>query len=253
MGIAMPRRLAIAGVVLMLAAGIGATAQAQNPPTSKLTYVEAKTIALKPIFGTQRDWHVTAYKPEGADADTGNLAVKICFWFDPLTKDAECTPIGSSELPHQNLRELSVVSLSKSPQVQGVVVDSYFSGGGSGIAREVSISTYDKADDIFSEVASLKLNEIGEYQIVDSGRLAGSIVTASGVWQHDEGHFGDHRFWVELLQYSQYYGRYERLLGYMTSVKYSGEELGVIGKEMATISKMPAQVYGDKNPLKESR
>ncbi len=227
--------------------------QAPHGPSTPLTYVEAKTIVLGQAFRTKRDWHVTAYKPQGDDAETGDLPVKICFWFELSRKDEDCTSIGGKEYPHQNLTEFSIVPLVKSSQpLLGVLVETFFSGGGSGIARTTSISTYDKNSDEFFTTASIDLNEISEYKMISSGSLSGSILTASGLWQQDEGHFSAHRFWIQVYRYSEYYGRYEKLIGYLTLKKYPSEQIRVLEIENSTISGNIAKVYGGKDPLSGS-
>jgi hypothetical protein len=179
-----PTWLAVSCTMAMFFSG-GTFAQ---PQSGRSRYVEAKTIALRQAFHTKRNWHVTAYKAVGDDAETGDLPVKICFWFDPSAEDKDCVAVGDREYPHQNLAEFGIVPLVSDPPLSGVLVNTFFSGGGSGIAREVSISTYDPENDVFSQLISLTLNEISEYRIFSSGTLAGSIVTASGLWQQDEGH-----------------------------------------------------------------
>jgi hypothetical protein len=246
----MARRLAFL-LILQFVVNTSAVSDPQGSTDDLLKYIEAKTISLKHEFQTRRDWHVTAYIPQGDNAETGDLPIKICFWFAP-TRDQACTTIGSKEYPHQNLRELSVVSLlQSSPPLLGVLVDTFFSGGGSGIAREVSILTYDRESDVFSDVASMKLNEISDFRIFSGGILGGSIVTASGLWQQNEGHFGDHRFWVQVCKYSNYYGRYEKLIGYLTVGKYPSEEIRVIEKETGIISELIRNTYGSNDPLGE--
>jgi hypothetical protein len=228
-----------------------ANAQTQDAPTPQFKYVEVKTIALKQVFQTKNNWHVTAYKPQGDDAETGDLPVKICFWFEASKDGQDCTSEGSKEYPHQNLGAFSIVPLIQSNHpLLGVLIETFFSGGGSGIARTVSVLTYDAESDVFSSVASFDINEISDYKVIDSGTLGGSIVTASGLWQLDEGHWGDHRFWIQVYKYSEYYGRYEKYIGYLTRDKYPSEKLGVIEKELSAVSRIAATVYGNNDPLK---
>jgi hypothetical protein len=79
------------------------------------------------------------------------------------------------------LRELSVVSLlQSSPPLLGVLVDTFFSGGGSGIAREVSILTYDRESDIFSDVASMELSAISDFRIFSGGVLGAQLLQHQG-------------------------------------------------------------------------
>jgi hypothetical protein len=98
----MAKRLAIF-CVFLLVLGTSALPQSHETPSAELKYVEAKTIPLKQVFQTTRDWHVTAYKPQGEDPETGDLAVKICFWFDLSNRDQACRPILDRGYPHQNL------------------------------------------------------------------------------------------------------------------------------------------------------
>ena len=244
--------------VLALLVSTSAFAQTQNVPTTQFRYVEAKTIALKQVFQTKLDWHVTAYKPEGDGAETGDLPVKICFWHDPNKKEdtkakKHCTPILSEDgSPHQNLEDLSVVTLiqSSAPLI-GVRSVARYVWGGSGSSQEVSVSTYNSATDEFSKVASVELSSISEYKIINSGTLSGSIITASGLWQQDEVHYGDHRFWIQVYKYSEYYRQYEKYIGYITLNKYPSEQLEVIEKELSAISRLAATAYGSNDPLKE--
>ena len=72
--------------------------------------LEAKTIPLKQAFQTKRDWNVSAFTPQGQYADTGDVPVKICFWYDPDEKEdtttyKHCTPIISAEGNHSALRQ----------------------------------------------------------------------------------------------------------------------------------------------------
>jgi len=235
-------------IVAALVCGPGLP-QAQDHP-SALTYVEESTIPLKQVFGTKRDWHVTAYRPQGDDAETGDLPVKICFWFEPPIKEQDCTPAGRTGNPHQNLRAFSIIPLVQSNHpLLGILMETFFSGGGSGIARTVSVSTYDTDTDAFYTAASIDLSELGEYQVVSAAPLPGTIVTASGLWQMNEGHFGSHRFWIQVYKYSQYYNQYEKLFGYVTHNQYASEQLAVIQQENATILSLLRKVYGDKDPL----
>lgn len=245
----MPFKVVVISMSVSLLAGSG-VASAQHAPAVRARYVEAKTIALKQIFQTKRDWHVTAYKPVGDDAETGDVPVKICFWFDHSKRDKDCRTVGDAQYPHQNLTDISVVSLIQSnPPFLGIKVDSFFTGGGSGIARDVAISTYDREDDNFSNVATLKLNEISEYRIIDSGLLRGSIITATGIWQKDEGHFGNHKYWIQVYKYGNYYASYEKFIGYLTLKKYSAEQADVIRQEIGSISRILKSTYGDRDPF----
>ena len=224
---------------------------AQGAPAAQARYVEAKTVALKQIFQTKRDWHVTAYKPVSDDAEIDDVPVKICFWFDHSKRNEDCRTVGDAQYPHQNLSDLSVVSLIQSnPSLSGIKIDTYFSAGGSGIAREVSILTYDREGDSFTNLTTLKLNEISEYRIIDSGPLRGSIVTATGIWQRDEGHFGHHKYWIQVYKYGNYYASYEKFIGYLTLKKYSAEQVDVIKQEIASISRIIKSTYGGSDPLR---
>jgi hypothetical protein len=53
-----------------------------------------------------------------------------------------------------------------------------------------------------------------------------------------------------VYKYSEYYGKHEKFIGYLTQSKYSGEELGVIAKESGGISEIIAKVYGGSDPLR---
>jgi hypothetical protein len=240
--------------VLLLVIGTAASggrlpARAAEPVTGP-AYVEAKTVALKQAFQTGRDWHVTVLTPAGPDAATGGAPVRLCFWFDPAAREQGCERRGDLEFPQQNLGTIGIVPLDRvGVPRSGVLVETYFSGGGSGIAREVTIFAYDKAGDAFTGILSLKLNEIGEYRVIATGSLAGTVISASALWQSDEGHFGAHRYYIQVLKYSGYYRGYERIAGYLTRAKYESERPDVIGRELGTVSNVLAKLYGCLDPL----
>ena len=219
-------------------------------------YAEAKTIALQSLFHTKTDWHVTAYAAPGDPPDTNLPPVKICFWNDPNKKQNQCETITSAS-PHSNiisshqmLEDLSVVTLIQaSNPLLAVRSVARFTAGGSGSLDDMSLWSYNKETDYFDALISLPINEISEYKIISSGPLAGSIVMANGLWQMDEGHFGDHRFWIQVYKYSKYYQTFHSLIGFTTVKKYSSEKMGVIDQELGTIQKLLNDAYQGNNPL----
>jgi hypothetical protein len=220
-------------------------------------YLEAKTIPLKQAFQTKRDWNVSAYAPRGQGGDLNDPPVKICFWHDPTKKEDGCRPVISSAkhsdvmYPHQIFEDLSIVTLIQSNHpLLGVRSVARFSAGGSGSLADVSIWSYDKATDHFSTLISLDVGEIGDYKIVGTGPLSGSIITASGLWQSEEGHFGDHRFYIQIYKYGNYYKTFHKVLGFTTMKKYPTDpKITVIDQELGTVAKLLKHLYGNQSPV----
>ena len=82
-----------------------------------------------------------------------------------------------------------------------------------------------------------------------AGTLAGSIITAAGLWHSDEGHFGDHRFWIQVYRYGNYYKTFHKVLGFTTLKKYPSEQMTVIDRELGTVLKLMKYTYGGRNPM----
>lgn len=243
-------RAAVGGLAVALSAALAAPAAAQPAQ-----YVE-RTMHLKPAFRTKRDWHVTAYAPKEVDADP-DVPVRVCFWHDASRKAEDCTKMVSGRhdadmiYSHQYLREFSTETLLRGDRpLLGVKCVSEFSAGGSGTLGALSIWLYDAEADEFSRAALIEIGELSEYKIIDEGPLQGSIVTASGLWQTDEGHFGDHRFWIQLYRYGDYYKDYRKVIGFTTLRKYPSEDVRVIDRELGTLEKLMKFTYGDKSPVR---
>jgi hypothetical protein len=220
-------------------------------------YREAKTIPLKRAFQTNRDWNVSAYIPREPEHELGDVPVKICFWHDPEEREdtkteKHCTPIiSASGNPHQNLEDFSVVTLiQSSPPFLGVRSVARYAWGGSGSLADVSIWSHNKTIDSFEKLISLGVGEIDDYKIMSSGPLAGSIITASGLWQSEEGHFGDHRFYIQVYRYGNYYKTFHKVFGFTTMKKYpSDPNITVIEQELGTVTKLLKHIYGAKSPV----
>lgn len=196
------------------------------------SFTEIKTIPLKQVFGTTKDWHVTAYQPLGDDA-----AAKLCFWFEASKKQADCTSIIST-LPHggmtyhyQTVKELAVIS---TPHLVKFVAQ--FSGGGSGLLDQVSFWRYEKDTDVFIPAGRITLSEQSEYQLLGEGWL----LTADAHLSEGETHFAPHRFAITAYQYAPSAG-YEKRFSYLSPVKYPSlddtDKIDVISREMPEIKK----------------
>jgi hypothetical protein len=221
--------------------------------TESPAYEEIKTLSLKKEFGTTQDWHVTAYQPKGTDADTGDISAKLCFWILEESKSKNCTEITSASdnnkmvYHYQTVEELSVI-----PTPRLVKFVASYSGGGSGILRQISFWGYSKGSDSFDYPAGLiTLTGQGEYKLFSSGVLKDSLVTADADWEDGEGHFAPHHFYVEVYNYATGTD-YRKILSYLTPVKYPSfddtDEIDVISKEVPRIKNLLGTVkWREKN------
>ena len=219
-------------------------------------YVEAKSLNLKVLLKTKKDWHVSAYQsPEAKDEPGAGGAAKVCFWTDKTKKESGCEFINSANefdpsttYPHQNVSRLETVKLDKSRT--GVLLSAEFSGGGSGLLVRQQLWTYSPKQDSFDETLKLNMTEQGEAKFISTGPLAGYLVTADAYWQLGESHFEPHRFSIDVYKYNNNDpGSYIKILSYITAKKYPSLDEGninVVSPELAaTIGKLKA-VYGPK-------
>jgi hypothetical protein len=212
---------------------------------SPAAYRVVKSIPLRAIFGTRSDWTVAAYQspaPTGAD-DLGDTPVKLCFSRSTDRRE-DCTKI-TSGLPndpsfvynYQTVKQLDIVPLK--PGTKAIAFQAEFYGGGSGLAEQLSFWTYDRKGDFFSPALIISTNESGQHKIINTGPLAGYIITADAVWQFDkgEGHFSAHQFEITVYRLSGQ--SYLKVLTYLTTRTYGGEDEGrptdAIGGEMKRI------------------
>lgn len=209
-------------------------------------YREVKTLPLQQEFATQKNWHVTAYQPEGEvspdeDPRIGDVSAKLCFWFASNEKNMRCTLI-TSALPnsdmiyhYQTVRELSIVS---KPHL--IKFDAEFSGGGSGKLNQISFWRYDQVLDSFEPAGLIMLTEQGEYRLFDRDALKGVLVTADAHMQGEETHFSPHQFYIQIYQVKSPSG-WIKTLGYVTQSKYpsldDADEIDVISREILEIER----------------
>jgi hypothetical protein len=208
-------------------------------------YKVVKTIPLRAIFGTRSDWNVTAYQsplPTAAN-DIGDTPAKLCF-SRPNDKHEDCTKI-TSGLPndpnfiynYQTVKQFGIVPLKAG--TKAVAFHAEFYGGGSGYAEQLSFWIYDRKGDFFTPALVISTNESGQNKIISTGPLSGYVVTADPVWQFDKGesHFSAHQFEITVYRLSGQ--SYLKVLTYLTTRKYGGEDDGLpsdaIGGEMTRI------------------
>jgi len=213
-----------------------------SPPA---VYKVVRSIPLKAIFGTRSDWTATAYQsliPADAD-DIGDNPAKLCF-SRPTDKREDCRKITSGQpndpsfiYNYQTIKRFDIVPLK--PGAKAIAFQAEFYGGGSGFAEQVSLWTYDRKGDFFTPALIISTNESGQYKVISTGPLSGYVITADPIWQFGKGetHFSAHQFEITVYRLSAQ--SYLRVLTYLTSRKYGGEDEGrpsdAIGGEMTRI------------------
>jgi hypothetical protein len=60
---------------------------------------------------------------------------------------------------------------------------------------------------------------------------------------------GEHRFWILVYKYSNYYQGLHKLIGFMTTRKYPSEQMTVLDQEMNNVLNLLKSTYRSKNPL----
>ena len=175
----------------------------------------------------------------------GDVPAQVCF-STTGTSGGSCTVlerVGSgATLPYQTA-EVKIVTSNEGNSV--VVVEATFSGGGSGLAREVSLWVYDAPGDSFQRAFRFELSELGSYQVVTSGPLTGYIMASDGIWLiGDEGHFDEHHFTIRLLG-RPWNGSYREVLPYVATRKYDSEtaDASVLNAEAPTIGRPLGLAY----------
>jgi len=206
-------------------------------------YKVAKTIALKPHLATRSDWVVTAYQAQPpADPDSiPDDPAKLCFSRGRDERE-DCTKI-TSGMPndpgdlfnYQTVKRLDIVPLKTG--VRALEFQAEFSGGGSGLGEQISLWTYSQKGDSFWPALTITSNESLQYKIVSTGPLAGYVISADAAWQSGEAHFAAHQFEITVYRLSGQF--YLKVLSYLTTQKYGGEDEGkptdAIGGEMPRI------------------
>jgi len=193
-----------------------------------------RTLALKTVFGTKQDWHVTALQPI---EETGDIPARLCFWFSVAEKEKDCTRIVSMSpdskvtYAYQTVRSLEFVHPDANDSL--IKLDTRFSGGGSGTLDQISFWKYDFQADRFERNALVIITNQGEYRITQEVLIAADAAMARG-----ETHFAPHRFYVKVFRYEPEAG-YVKALEYRTASKYpsldDAGKIDVISHEMPNI------------------
>lgn len=221
-------------IIFLCLFGLPAVAQATS-------FKEIKTLSLKQSFGTTKDWHVTAFQPEGdilpdEDARTGDVSDKLCFWVAGRDRQEKCTfitstlPNGGMTYHYQTVKKLEII-----PAPHLITFIAEFYGNGSGALNQLSFWQYGKATDSFSQAGLVTLTEQGEYQLSDP-----LLITADARWGKDETHFSPHLFDITVYRYARDSG-YVKVFSYLTAKKYPSlndtDKIDVISHEMPEIKK----------------
>ena len=211
------------------------------------------SIDLQKPFHTTVDWRVTAYQAAGDEGRFGDLAARICFRRGAAGTEEACTPLmraainDSDRLVYQTVTGLSVVHLTRSnPPVLGVLAEAQMNYGGSGTATQYAVWAYHRGADRFQPLATFQIAQQGEFEIIDTGPLAGSVVTAEYVLGDGETHFGRHHFAIAVHLLDPVTLLYTDVLHYVTRLKYPSLDEGgvdVIRPEMPATLRILKYLY----------
>jgi hypothetical protein len=153
----------------------------------------------------------------------------------------------TDRLVYQTVTGLSVVHLARSsPLAAGVLAEVQMNDGGSGTSTQYAIWAYHRASDRFQPLATFQISDQGEFEIIDTGKLAGSVITADYVLGAGEPHFGRHRFAIAVHVLDPVTLRYTDLLHYVTRAKYPSLDEGgvdVIRPEMPSTLRILKYLY----------
>jgi len=173
-------------------------------------------------------WTATAYqapRPKN-DYDTGDTPAKLCFSNRSHRHDS-CTKITSSStnsilLNYQTVKKLEVVQIAA--DTKALLFQAEFWGGGSGYAEQVSLWLFNPTSQYWDSALVISTNEMGQYKLLSSGALAGTVITADPIWAFDEGesHFSAHRYEISVYRFKAQ--DYAKMLTYRTKQKYNDEE-----------------------------
>jgi hypothetical protein len=188
------------------------------------------SIDLRKPFHTAADWHVTAYQAAGDEGRFGDVPARICFRRGAGAEE-ECTRLMRSavndadRMVYQTVTGLSVVHLTTAPAL-GVLAEAQMNYGGGGTATQYAIWAYHRGADRFEPLATFQIGEQGEFELIDTGPLAGSVVTADAVLGEGEAHYGRHRFAVAVHTLNPVTMLYTNVLRYVTRPKYPSLDEG---------------------------
>jgi hypothetical protein len=190
------------------------------------------TLNLRTAFATKMDWQVLALQAPGEENRFGNIPARICFRAAATAPLAGCTALthtavnDNDRLVYQTVIGLSITRLLQQPAVPAVMAQAEMSYGGSGTSTQYALWTFHPRADRFDRLATFEISEQGELQIIDTGKLAGSIITADYIWGDGESHFARHRFAITVHHLDPVTLTYTDILRYVTAGKYPSLDEG---------------------------
>jgi hypothetical protein len=211
------------------------------------------SLPLHQAFNTRTDWHVTAYQAPGDEGRFGDLPARICFNHPPGDGGQACTPLmraatnDSGRMVYQTVTGLSVTMLLRAPlPAKAVLAHAEMSYGGSGSSEQYTLWSYRSSSDKFEPLATFATSEQGEFQIIDTGKLAGCVITADYVLGPGETHFGLHRFAIAVHRLNPVTMTFTEVLRYVTLARYPSLDEGgvdVIRPEMPQTLRILKYIY----------
>jgi hypothetical protein len=211
-------------------------------------YKQEAALDLQREFGTVEGWKavVTAAIPPSGEieADEGPSLSKICF-IRAASGTGTCAyfrDIFDSRLTFQVLSGLSVERLTEgTTATKGLVLkaDALYP---TGQLHEIAIWSYATKRDDFHLALAVGFNE---ERILNSGALAGTLMTSDWRRERGETRWSDHRREIQVYRYitRNDVGVYRKILDYTTTKKYGAEDMNTIEQEFSVIESKLAREH----------
>lgn len=121
---------------------------------------------------------------------------------------------------YQTVKGLKTVLLK--PGVLALEFQAEFSGGGPDGLEQISLWTYRRDGDFFWPALIITSDWSIQYEVINTGPLAGYVIAADPVRQNGEERFAAHQFEITVYRLSDQL--YLKVLTYLTTQKYGAED-----------------------------
>lgn len=228
-------------------------AAAPLPPPPGMEGMElAENLRLKMGAAPAAEWRAQAWQAAPPEGAFGNIPARICLRPESggattctiLTHAASNSP---DRIVFQTVDALRRVRLLDQPLVEGLLAEAETAYAGSGAGHQYALWIWQGAAQRFDARATYELTGQSEFRIIDTGKLAGSIVTADYIWGAGETHFARHHYALAVYHLDPATLTYGTVLKYVSAATYAGRDeadrISVIDPEMPHILRILHFIY----------